>query len=371
MPSSDRHLLHVFPTFGIGGVQVRIADVANRLGDRFHHTFLALDGATGAGARLWPETRFAIEADVPAGGLRRLPDIARRLKSSGADLVCTYNWGSMDWCLAAGLYGIRPHIHFESGFGPEEALRPLRRRSLYRRIALRGAYALVTPAHNLETIARDRHWIAARRIRLIPNGVDVRWYRRSQARTETETAPGSAAQAAHIVAIAPLRAEKRLDRLIAACAALGDRVTLTVCGAGPERRALEAQAEAAGIAARVRLAGELDDIRPALEAADIFAMTSETEQMPNALLQAMAMELPVVAYDAGDIARILPPEQRALVFAQDDTAGFEAGLTRLAEDPKTRYRFGRANRERVCADYDMTGMVEAYRALYEEAIAAG
>ncbi len=365
MSSSYRHVLHVFPTFGIGGVQVRIADVANRLGDGFFHTFLALDGATAAAARLWPETRFAVEADVPAGGLRRLPAIARRLESAGADLVCTYNWGSMDWCLAAGLYGVRPHIHFESGFGPEEALRPLRRRSLYRRIALRGAHALVTPAHNLERIAREQRWTAARRIRLIPNGVDVNWYRRSRARTEA--APGSAA---HIVAVAPLRAEKRLDRLIAACAALGERVTLTVCGEGPERPALEAQAEAAGIAARVRLPGALDDIRPALEAADIFAMTSETEQMPNALLQAMAMELPVAAYDAGDIARILPPEQRDRVFAQSDTAGFQAGLARLAEDPETRCRLGRANRERVCADYDMTGMVEAYRTLYEEAIAA-
>jgi len=103
------HILHIFPTFGFGGVQLRIADVANRLGSAYRHTAIALDGRIDARARLWPETPFQVEdgSALPAG-LSQLSAIRQHLQGYAADLLCSYNWGSMDWALAASGRGGPP-----------------------------------------------------------------------------------------------------------------------------------------------------------------------------------------------------------------------------------------------------------------------
>ena len=356
------HILHIFPSFATGGVQLRIVDIANRLGDTFTHTALALDGRTEAAARVWPETSFVAKADPRwPSRFTALPALRRCVRSYSPDLVCTYNWGSMHWAFAAATLTL-PHLHFESGFSVDEATAPRLRRSLFRRLALRRVKALVVPSKTLFELARARRWARAGRLRWIVNGVDVSYYRRAEAPLpQTMEKP-------RIVSVAPLRREKRLDRLIAAAASLGRRVELCLCGDGPERAALAAMAGEAGGHAEVVFLGNQTDIRPALEQSDVFAITSQTEQMPNALLQAMAMALPVVAFDAGDIRRILPEPQRAFVFAQDDERGFRDGLAALLQDPALRRRLGGLNRAGVNAEYSMEDMVAAYRALYEDAI---
>jgi glycosyltransferase involved in cell wall biosynthesis len=100
----------------------------------------------------------------------------------------------------------------------------------------------------------------------------------------------------------------------------------------------------------------------------VFALTSATEQMPNALLQAMAMARPVVAFDAGDVARILPDSDPGQVLAQDDEDGFTAALARLLGSHALRQRLGRENRARAEQAYDMTAMVAAYDRLYRAAL---
>lgn len=354
-------ILHVFPTFSVGGVQIRIADVANRLGEGFVHRCITLDGRTDAAARLAPQTDWRFEEGSAPRGLRGLGAIRRRLAAHAPDLLCTYNWGAMDWALAASA-GSMPHLHFESGFGPEEAKRTLRRRNLYRRLALRRTKRLIVPSTVLERLARTHRWIAPKHIVLLPNGVDLDYY---------AAVHGEGGAAPTVASVAPLRREKRLDRLIALFAAVakGIPARLALCGAGPCEADLRRQALASGRGGDITFHGQLADVRPVLDSAAVFAMTSETEQMPNALLQAMAMGCPVVAFDAGDIAAILPPEQRAFVVAQGDGDGFQTALCRLLSDRDLRAHLGTLNRARVETDYSMTRMVGRYRALYREAAA--
>nr|WP_242468681.1 glycosyltransferase family 4 protein [Rhodovibrio salinarum] len=359
--------MHVFPTFAVGGVQVRIADVARRLGTRYAHTLIALDGRHEALDRVDPNNPWTL---LPADGLtgvKRLPAIRRALARSEADILCTYNFGAMDWALANRLGPRWPHLHFESGFGPEEAVRPLRRRSLYRRLALAGVDALVVPSHGLLEIARRHRWAPSGRLRHLVNGVDLAHYTPA---APVPPLPAMAATVPTVVAVAPLRAEKRLDRLIAlfARAAADTDARLVICGMGPCEADLRAQAAASGLGDRIAFAGQVADVRAALTGNSIFALTSVTEQMPNALLQAMAMARPVVAFDAGDVARILPQTAPAQAFGQEDAGGFEAALSRLLKDGELRARLGAANRARAETAYDMTAMVAAYDRLYRNAL---
>jgi len=347
----------------MGGVQLRIIDVANRLGAAYTHTVLALDENTEACARLQPQTRLTAKSGTqwPAR-LIDLPAFRRCLYCHSPDIICTYNWGSMNWAFAAASLPI-PHLHFESGFSAEEATSPFLRRSLFRRLALRRAAALIVPSKTLYDLARAQGWVPDKRLRWIVNGVDTDYYRRDAVTGDRMAQPPS------VAAVAPLRREKRLDRLIAAARRLDQAAEIRVCGDGPERSALESLAQENAGGARIVFLGSLTDIRPALAESAVFAITSQTEQMPNALLQAMAMELPVIAYDAGDIRRILPEPQHAFVYAQDDECGFREGLAALLEDDGLRHRLGALNRRRVTADYAMDAMVDAYRRLYEDALA--
>jgi len=350
-------LLHVFPTFAVGGVPVRIIDVANRLGQGFRHHCISLDGRDGAIQNAWSETDFQMIPPDAQGGPAGVARLMRRL---GADLLCTYNFGSMDWALMGGMVRGVAHLHFESGFGPEEAYKTLPRRNLYRRVALLRTKALVVPAQNLVRIARRGGWISSGRIRLIPNGVDCDWYIPHSSPTDGPPV---------LTVVAPLRREKRLDRLLdmLAKASCRGHLQVRICGDGPERPALEAQTERLGLTGTVRFLGHFKDVRDAFAGADLFAMTSETEQMPNALLQAMASGLAVVALDAGDVKIILPDAQRAHVHAQDDVAGFIASLDRLAQDRALARTMGQTNRDRAVSVYGMDKMIAAYRALYREA----
>lgn len=267
----------------------------------------------------------------------------------------------MDWALALSFTSV-PHLHFESGFGPEEAAGPLHRRSLMRRLALRRVKRLVVPSVTLGQLATAEKWVAADHMSVIPNGVDLDHIR---------PVDKAADRTPVVLALAPLRSEKRLDRLIALFLDVHVNVPgakLVIAGDGPCRAALEADCKRYDLGDHVVFKGHLDDIGQAFAEADIFAMTSETEQMPNALLQAMAAGLPVVAFSAGDIAHMLPYPQKSFVVPQGDNEGFRHGLTRLLEDASLRHRLGRENRSHVERTYDAARMVAAYDRLYRDAL---
>src|SRR3546814_6853205 len=82
-----------------------------------------------------------------------------------------------------------------------------------------------------------------------------------------------------------------------------------VAGDGVEGAELRRLAAQLGIAERTRFLGHVEDVPAVLRALDIFALSSDTEQMPNSLLQAMAAARPVAAVDVGDLSRLVAPEE--------------------------------------------------------------
>ena len=101
-----------------------------------------------------------------------------------------------------------------------------------------------------------------------------------------------------------LRGEKNLHLLLKAFgeAALPDNSHLALVGDGPDRAELEQLAARLGIGPRVSFRGHASDMSQVMPAFDVFVMSSRTEQTPNALLEAMACGLPVIATDVGDCA---------------------------------------------------------------------
>lgn len=356
-------LLHFFPSFSYGGQQRRLGALVAGLGDGFRHSVYAFDGDLGGAALLGKTGRVAISPfPLEKSGLVSLRNV-RRLRDlmaqSGGDLVCTYNFGSIE-AVIANKFGARlPLVHHEDGFGPDEAAgRQKLKRVLARRILLSDVIVTV-PSTALERVARDVWRLRPTVVRKIPVGIDVSRFAKA-VRAERVGRP------VVVGSIGSLRKEKNYERLIRCfrLAAPGDDARLVIFGDGPERDNLAASASGDP---RISLPGATPRPDEALAAIDIFALSSDTEQTPISLMEAMAAGLPALATDVGDVRAMLGDGVGSFVVASEDETTYVARLSQLIGDGVLRKVLGDANRDRA-AMFDERAMVGAFRALYRDAV---
>jgi L-malate glycosyltransferase len=255
---------------------------------------------------------------------------------------------------------VPPLIHHEDGFNADEAQGLNLKRNWFRRLGLPAAHALVVPSQTLEDIALNIWKQPRARVQRIANGIDVPAY----ARRPSVPIPGLKKEKGDIVigTLAGLRAVKNLPMLVRAVAQVPG-AKLVIVGEGPERAVILAEANRMGIAHRVILPGFMADPYRYIGHFDIFALSSDSEQMPISLIEAMAAGLPVAATDVGDVGNMISPENRPFVGS-----GLTAALQRLAADAPLRRKLGGANRSKAAADYDESDMIARYRTLYERAV---
>jgi L-malate glycosyltransferase len=129
-----------------------------------------------------------------------------------------------------------------------------------------------------------------------------------------------------------------------------------------------AEAERLGIADRLVMPGFLKDPASYVGLFDIFALSSDSEQYPISLVEAMAAGLPAVATQVGDVRNIVMEANRPFIIAKEDEDGFAAALAKLAGDPALRASIGEANRQLAVAEYGDDQMFARYRQLYADAM---
>lgn len=363
--SEPRLLLHIFPTFAVGGSQMRFATLVNRHGGLFRHRIFAMDGEYAATKLLDDTVDYRCLDFVYEKGrtLQNILAFRRNLNQLKPDVLVTYNWGAIEWAVA-NLARACPHIHIVDGFGPEEADRQLPRRVQFRRFALAGDTKIVVPSRTLERIATEIWRQRAAKVVYLPNGIDCARFElpRDDALAQSFGIPENATV---IGTVAALRREKNIGRLLEAFKGLSDAksLRLMIVGDGDEREPMQAKAAELGIADRVIFPGYLSDPAPILSLFDIFAISSDTEQMPISVLEAMAARLPVAGVDVGDVRHIVSPANKELIVPRNAEALGEA-LGRLAGDPGLRNRVGEANLVHVRDGYDEATMVAGYARIF-------
>ncbi|MFC3173806.1 glycosyltransferase [Novosphingobium bradum] len=371
-------VLHLHSGFDAGGKELRAVRLMNLFGPALDHAVVsAQPGAFGAAAAVDPGISVAYPADFPAlaGPPRpgRLLALARAM--AGHDLVLTYNWGAMDAVMAHTLFGQRlglpPLVHHEDGFNEDEAerLKPLR--NWYRRIGLGRAAGLIVPSARLERIALEVWHQPRWRVRRIANGIPTDAYAgegaaapRPDALPRVIKRPGER----WLGTLAGLRAVKNLPRLVRAFSALPDDWHLVILGEGPEREAIRAAAIALEIGHRVHLPGFVADPAAVLGLFDLFALSSDSEQFPISVVEAMAAGLAVASPAVGDVATMVAPENAPFIVAPGRDDALADALLALAADPAMRGRIGAANRAKARAEYDEQAMLAAYARAYAHAL---
>ncbi|MEM6413433.1 MAG: glycosyltransferase family 4 protein [Pseudomonadota bacterium] len=355
------HILHIFSTFAVGGPQRRLAQLANGL-DGYTHTVTAMDGQYTAQSLLDAQTaiepiKIEKNTSFDIGNIRRL---RRLIRQTAADLVCTYNWGTMEAVAALRLNRLLGrgfhHIHFEDGFGPEETVdHQIQRRVLARRLLLR-TMPVVVPSKTLMQIATETWSLPSHLVQHIPNGVDLVRFNPACSTNKKQVTIG---------AVGALRPEKNFSRLIEVFAlARLNNARLLIAGEGACRAELEALIDKLGLGDSVELLGHIEDPSEFYSYCDIFALSSDTEQMPLTVLEAMASGLPILATDVGDIRNMVCEENKPYVLPVDNEVSLSRALQLLAGSVESRKRLGAKNRERVESVYSEEQMLVDYDKLF-------
>jgi glycosyltransferase involved in cell wall biosynthesis len=198
----------------------------------------------------------------------------------------------------------------------------------------------------------------------LPNGVplpDLPW----QPRPGWQDAP----RATFVGRLAP---EKGLDLLIDAWPAVvarHPRARLTLIGDGPERPALTARVARLGMADAIAMPGASTDPAPLLRANDLFVLPSREEGMSVALLEAMALGVPIVASDIPGNRRLVVDHVHGRLASRDDPPAFAHAILDQWADLARALRMGRAARRRVADDYSIVAVAGRHVELFRRLIA--
>jgi glycosyltransferase involved in cell wall biosynthesis len=169
-----------------------------------------------------------------------------------------------------------------------------------------------------------------------------------------------------IGAVLRLEAVKGVDDLLRAFARVEVKhpIWLAIVGDGTEREPLLALAKKLGIAHRVFWAGQRHQAFKLLPAFDLFVQPSRHEGMPNAVLEAMASALPIVATAVGGTSEAVVDGESGLLVPAGDLESMASAITRLLDDAELRHRMGQIGRERVKDLFSVEQMVHKTECLY-------
>ena len=357
-------LLFLAPGLGVGGTERHLARLLPALARRGFAPRVWNAGETGEAQVVLERSGIPVRTmSLPDSlrQIRRLAPPAGALARHRPALVHSYLYGC-HWidALLVRLVGV-PYV------GARRNLAHWREGAVLARERWRDrrSAAIVANSEAVAAVARQEG-APADRLVVIPNGVDMPAAdpeARSRARAELGLGPAERV----VGSVGSLKAIKDPVTLLEAFARLvagGAADRLVLIGAGPLLAPLRDRARALGCADRLLLTGARVEPEALLGAFDVFALASRTEGFSNALVEAMAAGLPVVATRVGgNVEAVLAGETGELV-APGDAGEMAVALAALLGDPARAARLGTAARLRVARHYSAAAMVEAHGALY-------
>ena len=211
------------------------------------------------------------------------------------------------------------------------------------------------------------------RVTVLLNGIDPDAFKRDPAkrdliRRQMGFLPGDQV----IGVVGRLERQKRMDLLLEALAALRPgwpKTRLVVVGDGSLRDSLERQAARLGIGAICHFLGHRLDVTALHHAFDLFVQSSEYEGTPNAVLEAMAMETPIVATDVGGTRELAIPDVHALIVRPGDAGALRAAIATALADRKGAAERARAARQRVEHELSFAERTRQLEDIYDQLLA--
>lgn len=369
----------VIPVSG-GAERLLVQTLVALDGDRFQRTLIVTRwdpevAASDAGAGVLLRLERAGVGVVGVRRTRRLSPrawltVVRHLRRERVDVLHSHKLGANLAAVVVGRLAGVPVVAHEHGL--RTPLSPARGFADRRLIGSLAAVVLcVSEADHRRLVDVER--LPAEKVRLVQLGIPAR-ETEPASRPVSRRALGLPADGVVVVATAALRPEKRLDVLLDALAELrsaGVEITAVLMGDGPEREALEAQAERLGLGARARFLGNRTDVQDVLAAADIGVLCSDREGTPLAVLEYMQAGCGIVATSVGGVPAVIRHEREGLLVAPGSPGELAQALGRLSADTDLRETLGRAARERCLDRFGLDRFIRTLADLYRSLAGSG
>ncbi|MCK0068703.1 glycosyltransferase family 4 protein [Kordiimonas laminariae] len=365
--SANKRVLHVFSSFEVGGSQRRFATYISHTNTDCEHMVYAMDGCYDA-AKLVQNSKLSIanNINITKGNTRQaIKQIKQYLKTETPDLLVTYNWGATEWVMANAFSKICPVIHIQDGFGEDEQNTEKLTRRLMRMFAYRQCNTVVVPSKTLERIARRNWFLPEGKVRYIPNGIDIDRFICPEDIGFARSI-GIDPDKPVIGIVAALRPEKNVGRLIEAFSKVEDEIDgaqLVIVGSGIGTSAMKMLAERVCKPGRVIFAGNMANPEKLLPSFDVFALSSDTEQMPLSVIEAMACALPIVSTDVGDISHMVSG-QNAPYISGNNAESLADNLIQMLGSHEVSIRIGAANQAKAKEQFSLKTMIDTYDDLF-------
>jgi L-malate glycosyltransferase len=367
-----RRVFYLVETLNVGGTETQLVQAALRLRSRSHIVTVGCLRAEG------PLLEVLQRAGIPVvefrkkrtllsvSGLYQLLRLATFLRRGRFHVVHAYD-------LLANLLGVpaawlaRTPIIISSRRYQEDLdwYRPWRRK------VIRMVYGLSTRVVVNSTSVRDllvaRDGLPPEKIRVIYNGVDVE--RSARARREREELlPGTKGSSKQIAVVANMHSQKKghaslLAAASSICREFPDVVFLLI-GDGRERPKLEQQVREAGLERNFLFLGHRNDISELLACCDLSVLPSETEALPNSILEAMAARLPVVATCVGGIPEIIEDGTNGLLVPPQNPQALAGAVLRILRDSNLATRLACSGQERMRTHFGLDRLITELERLY-------
>jgi glycosyltransferase involved in cell wall biosynthesis len=365
----NRRVLFVIGSGEVGGAERQLATLVEHLAGSNWQPGLVFTRAGGpieaqirlSGAPTWvprrdprPAHERSLISKFKAGLdiLQQVATVRRAVREFKPDLV----HAMLPTSIWMGLAAVRPRrvkrVAGVRGFTPDMST-PVR--FMYRR-QLRLADAVVCNAPHLVTEMEQSWQVDSSRLAVIRNGVEIPQWRSDPAR-----------QPPVGLVIANFHSYKGHDVLVRALPDVDPAVIIHCCGSGTERETTRRLADLLGVGHRINLVESPADVWAELRSAQFLVHPSRTEGLPNAVLEAMAAGLPVIASNVGGIPLLVQHGVHGLLVEPGDIDLLASAIGQLAADPERRLKMGAAARSRA-AEFSWDSCAHAHAELYDRLV---
>ncbi len=369
---------YVIVSLAIGGAETQLVRLVNGLDrDRFKPSLICLSDEAEMGGVLASDVAVARPQTarnsgragpgrIAAGG-RAISILARELRRQRPDLVHAYlpaayvpaslaAWSLRVPVIVAGRRGFISGDVYKTGWW--RALARLSNRVIDVQIcnsnALRGAVV-------------EGEGVMRQRTRVIHNGIDLPPRDSVALPPELESVNSQAVMVANFIAY---KGHVNVLHAVARVLQRHPRFRLVLIGDGPQRPVLERLTADLKLGDHVVFAGRRQDAAELIKGFDFSILGSSEESFPNALMESMAVAVPVISTRVGGVTELVDDGVHGRLVPSGDVEAMATAIIRMLDHPDERRRMGEAGRNRIAADFSTARMVTQTEAVYEEFLAA-
>ena len=367
MNSSSINIVHAVLSLDCGGLErlvVYLCKEGVMAGDRVSVLCLDHPGKLAEEVRRTGAEVVSLDRKPGLMSLSEAIRLRKILKYIDPDIIHSHQMGAALYVGTTELTLRRPPIfHTEHGNHDYQNLR----QRLLGYVAFRTVDRIYCVSQDIVDNLTRHHLVPGQRVTVQANGIPLPTDQDLRLTQLTREQLGIDKHAIVFGSVGRLARIKRQERLLDAVATLtekGRNVHLILVGDGSQRGRLQERAVELGIDQLVHFAGFQIDPMPYISLLDVFVLTSDSEGMPMALLEAWAARKPVVVTAVGGLPELIKEDETGLLLPPGDHERMVEALDSLASDGERRSRLGNAGRSLVAEKYSMEKVAATYRGAY-------